>query len=196
MCWRAGEWTTRAIRLRSETRLNLHNLNRTNTGEVTVKCSDETMTRAMNLVFLCLVTMVFLIMAMSPSVSATIPADWAVRSDLLLRDSDYERIEVPVGPCPGGLFEIDPTDDGALHAAKFAVSLLFPSDKTSIEIVNAMRKVVGSFFYDLNVIVTFTEDGTRSLHNLEVAEVTWRDKASPYTLTGYKTLYLHEEKSD
>jgi hypothetical protein len=163
---------------------------------VTVKYSEETMTRAMNLIFLFLVTMVFLIMAMSPSVSATVPADWAVRSDLQHGESDYERIEVPVGPCPGGLFEIDPTDDGAVNAAKYAVSLLFPSDKTSITIVKAMSKVVLNRFYDLNVIVTFTEDGTRSLHNFEVANIKWRDKASPYTLTGYKVLYLHEEKSD
>jgi hypothetical protein len=163
---------------------------------VTVKYSEETMTRAMNLIFLFLVTMVFLIMAMSPSVSATVPANWAVRSDLQHGDSDYERIEVPVGPCPGGLFEIDPTDDGAVNAAKYAVSLLFPSDKTSIEIVKATGQSVCGILYDLNVIVTFTEDGTRSLHNFEVVAILLQGKASPYTLTGYKHLYLHEEKSD
>ena len=154
------------------------------------------MTRAMNLIFLFLVTMVFLIMAKSPSVSATVRADWTVSSDLRDGVSEYKHIEVPVGPCPGGLFDHDPTDDGAVNAAEYAVSLLFPSDKTSIKIVKAMSKVVGSLFYDLNVIVTFTEDGTRSMHNFEVAKITLRGKASRYSLTGHKTLYLHEEKSD
>ena len=126
------------------------------------------MTRAMNLIFLFLVTMAFLIMAMSPSVSA----------------------------CGGCQFDLDPADDGAADAAKYAVSLLFPSDKTSIEIIKATGQVVCGMLYDLNVIVTFAEDGTRSLHNFEVVAITLRGKASPYTLIGYKTLYLHEEKSD
>ena len=154
------------------------------------------MTRAMNLIFLFLVTMVFLIMAKSPSVSATVRANWTVSSDLRDGVSEYKHIEVPVGPCPGGLFDHDPTDDGAVNAAEYAVSLLFPSDKTSIEIIKATGQVVCGMLYDLNVIVTFAEDGTRSLHNFEVVAITLRGKASPYTLIGYKTLYLHEEKSD
>jgi hypothetical protein len=177
-------------------KLNLHNLNSTKTGEVTVKYSEETITRAMNLIFLFLVTMVFLIMAMSPSVSATVPADWTVRSDLLDGVLHHEGLEAPVGLRHGGLFDLDPTDDGAVNAAKYAVSLLFPSEKTSIEIISGTGQVVRGMKYNLNVIVTFTKDGTRSLHNFEVVAIILQGKASPYTLTGYKELYLHEEKSD
>lgn len=130
----------------------------------------------MNLIFLFLVAMVFLIMAMSPSVSASVPAGLTPRSGL-----------------PSGLSYIDPKDDGAVDAAKYAVSLLFPSDKTAIEIVKARRRVVGSTFYDLDAIVTFTKDGTRSLHNFEVVSKTLRGKASPHTLTGYKVLHLEDE---
>ena len=91
----------------------------------------------MNLIFLFLVTMVFLIMAMSPSVSAFIPAGLPNRSNLLDGVSQYQGIEAPEGPLVGGVFDLDPTDDGAVDAAKYAVSLLFPSDETSIKIVKA-----------------------------------------------------------
>ena len=151
----------------------------------------------MNLIFLFLATMVFLIMAMSPSVSAFVPAGLPNRSNLLHGVLQYEGIEAPAGqPLVGGIFHVDPTDDGAVDAAKYTVSFLFPSDKTSIKAVKAMSKVVRSLFYDLNVIVTFTEDGTHSLHNFEVVSITLRGKASPHTLTGYKRLYLEEDESD
>ena len=129
---------------------------------------------------------------MSPSVSAFVPAGLPNRSNLLHGVLQYEGIEAPAGqPLVGGIFHVDPTDDGAVDAGKYAVSFLFPSDKTSIKIVKAMSKVVRSLFYDLNVIVT--EDGTRSLHNFEVVRITLPGKASPYTLTGYKVLHLEDE---
>ena len=65
------------------------------------------MTRAMNLNFLFLVKMVFLIMVMSPSVSATVPADWTVRSDLLDGVSEYKGLKPPVGPCGVCQFDLD-----------------------------------------------------------------------------------------
>ena len=116
----------------------------------------------MNLIFLFLVTMVFLIMAMSPSVSAFVPAGLPNRSNLLHEALQYEGIEAPAGqPLVGGIFHVDPTDDGAVDAAKYAFSFLFPLDKTSIKIVKATGQVVRGIRYDMNVIVTFTKDGTR-----------------------------------
>jgi hypothetical protein len=83
-----------------------------------------------------------------------------------------------------------------VNAANYAVSLLFPKDKTSFKIVKATGQSAGGMNYNLDVTVTFTKDGTRSLHNFVVVAITLRGKASPYTLIGYKRLYLQEEKSD
>jgi hypothetical protein len=148
----------------------------------------------MNLFFLFLATTAFLIMSTSQSVSAAESAEdfssigLPVKSDALNENSHVESARLLQQTFVGGYFAVDPTDAGAVDAAKYAVSTVFPSDTTSIKITAAKGQVINGMKYDLDVAVTFNGDKSCTMHNFVVLAITLRNKASPYTLLSNKAL--------
>jgi hypothetical protein len=155
----------------------------------------------MNLFFLFLATTAFLIMSTSQSVSAAESAedfsskDLPVKSDTLNVNSHMESARLLQQTRVGGYFPVDPTDAGAVDAAKYAVSTVFPSATTSIKITAAKGQIVNGMKYDLDVAVTFNGDESCSMHNFVVLAIRLRNKASPYTLMSNKALTSQECES-
>lgn len=152
----------------------------------------------MNLLSLFLATMAFLIMATVPSVSAAESAEdffsigLTVKSDAINANSHMGSAKLLQENRVGGYFLVDPTDAGAVDAAKYAVSILFPSNTTSIMITAAQGQVVNGMKYDLDVAVTFNGDESCSMHNFVVLAIRLRNKASPYTLMSNNALTSQE----
>lgn len=148
----------------------------------------------MNFFSLLFATMAFLIMATAPSVSAAESAEdfssigLPVKSGAKNANLHMENAKLPKEIGVGGYFPVAPTDAGAVDAAKYAVSVLFPSDTRSIKITAAKGQVVRGMKYDLDVAVTFDGDKSCSMHNFVVVAISLRNEASPYTLISNKAL--------
>jgi hypothetical protein len=84
-------------------------------------------------------------------------------------------------PLIGGYYSIDPRDIGAQNAAKYAVSVAYPSTPTKFKVLTARERASLGLAYDLNVAVTFTRNKTCSVHNYEVRK-TFMDIPQPYSL--------------
>lgn len=155
----------------------------------------------MNLRSLFFATIAFLIMATAPSVSAAESAEdfssigLPVKSDAINVNSHMESAKLLQETRIGGYFPVSTTDAGALDAAKYAVSVLFPSDTTSVKITAAKGQVINGMKYDLDVAVTFIGDESCSMHNFVVLAIRLRNKASPYTLMSNKALTSQECES-
>lgn len=155
----------------------------------------------MNHFFLFLATTAFLIMSTSQSVSAAESTEdfssvgLPVKSDAQNVNSHMEGARLLQQTRIGGYFPVDPTDAGAVDAAKYAASIVFPSDTTSIKITAAKGQVVNGMKYDLDVAVTINGAESCSMHNFVVLAITLRNKPSPYTLMSNKALTSQECES-
>ena len=81
-------------------------------------------------------------------------------------------------PVTGGYSTIDPKDITAQNAAKYAVSIAYPSTQTKYKVLTASVRAYLGGQYDLNVAVTFTKTKSCSVHNYKVQQ-TYRDIPQP-----------------
>ena len=63
---------------------------------------------------------------------------------------------------------MDPKLAAVKDAAKYAVSLTYPSSKTAIKVVRARRQTVNGYNYDMDVAVTYIGNRSCSMQNYMV----------------------------
>ena len=83
---------------------------------------------------------------------------------------------------------MDPRDAEAKKAAKYAVSVTYPSGTTSMKIIAAQRQMVSGWNYDLNLAVTFLGNRSCSMQNFVVWKQGDPKATPPYKLTSKMAL--------
>ena len=88
----------------------------------------------------------------------------------------------------GGWSTQDPKNIEVRKAARYAVSVSYPTGTISAKVVTAKSQVVSGYSYDLNVAVTFIGNKSCSMQNYVVWKVGDPKAPSPYKLVSKKAL--------
>lgn len=88
----------------------------------------------------------------------------------------------------GGWSTQDPKNIEVRKAARYAVSVSYPTGTISAKVVTAKSQVVSGYTYDLNVAVTFVGNKSCSMQNYVVWKVGDPKAPSPYKLVSKRAL--------
>ena len=88
----------------------------------------------------------------------------------------------------GGWSTQDPKNIEVRKAARYAVSVSYPTGTISAKVVTAKSQVVSGYSYDLNVAVTFVGNKSCSMQNYVVWKVGDPKAPSPYKLVSKRAL--------
>lgn len=88
----------------------------------------------------------------------------------------------------GGWSTQDPKNIEVRKAARYAVSVSYPTGTISAKVVTAKSQVVSGYSYDLNVAVTFIGNKSCSMQNYVVWKVGDPKAPSPYKLVSKRAL--------
>lgn len=92
----------------------------------------------------------------------------------------------------GGWSTQDPKNIEVRKAARYAISVSYPTGTISAKVVTAKSQVVSGYTYDLNVAVTFIGNKSCSMQNYVVWKVGDPKAPTPYKLLSKKALTSQE----